>query len=175
MTHTKISINRAPVLNLWATVVAELLGYKKGEALSLAKALTGQTAAHHAEELGIAKTPEKKGQEGKKKKERGAMPLRFLAKEILVVDTSDGIRAVRKGKPIEPESVERYLKSKFGDALSEVRAAMEELAKSVTPKELRANAYKLYGQFMPQVPTGVQGWGAKGELDVARIRALAKK
>ena len=82
---------------------------------------------------------------------------------------------VSKDKLIEPEAVEKYLKTKFGDAVPQVRAAMEELAKSVPPKELRAKAYTLYGQFTPQVPTGMQGWGARGELDVARIRALCKK
>ena len=173
MPNKTISINRAPVLNLWAAVVAERLGYKKGEALSLAKALTGQTAQRHAQELGIAEAP--KSEKGKKKKEIGAVPLRFLGKEILVIHTPEGIRAVSKDKPIEPESVEKYLKSKFGDALPEVRAAMQELAKSVSPKELSANAYKLYGQFTPQVPTGMPGWGAKGELDISRIRALIRK
>lgn len=175
MAHTKISINRAPVLNLWAAVVAERLGYKKGEALSLAKALTGQTAQKHAQELGIAESSKEKSPKGKKKKEPGVVPLRFLGKEILVIDTPDGIRALSKGKPIEPQSVEKYLNSKFGDALPEVRAAMQELAKSVPPKELKAKAYSLYGQFTPQVPTGMQGWGAMGELDVHRIQALSKK
>jgi len=174
MSNDKIMINRAPVLNLWTAVVAERLGYKKGEALSLSKALTGQTAQRHAQELGIAEASES-NEPKTKKKTIGAVPLRFLGKDILVIDTPDGIRAVNKDKPIEPESVEKYLKSKFGDDLPRVRAAMEGLAKSVRPKELRANAYKLYGQFTPQVPTGMQGWGAKGELDVAQIRRLAKK
>jgi hypothetical protein len=175
MAHKTISINRAPVLNLWAAVVAERLGYKKGEALSLAKALTGQTAQRHAKELGIAEASEEKPRKGNKKKQTGAVPLRFLGKEILVMDTPEGIRAVGKDKLIEPESVEKYLKSKFGDALPEVRAAMEQLAKSVPPKELRAKTYSLYGQFTPQVPAGMEGWGAKGEHDVNRIQELSKK
>lgn len=170
-----IAINRAPVLNLWAAVVAERLGYRKGEALSLSKALTGQTAQRHARELGITNPSEEKGTKAKKKKVTGAVPLRFLGKEIMVIDTPQGIRALSKDKPIEPESVEKYLKTKFGDALPDARAAMEELAKSVPPKQLQSKAYNLYGQFTPQVPTGMQGWGAKGELDLARIRALVKK
>ena len=60
----------------------------------------------------------------------------FFRKQILVVRTKEGIRAVSKGEPIKPESVERYLQSKFGEALPEARAAMEQLAKSLPPKAL---------------------------------------
>jgi hypothetical protein len=35
MTQNKIQINRAPVLTLWASVVAERLGFNHDEALSL--------------------------------------------------------------------------------------------------------------------------------------------
>src|SRR3712207_7936056 len=41
-----------------------------------------------------------------------------------------------KGKAGTPQSVERYLQGKFGDALGEVRGAMEDLASSVPPAEL---------------------------------------
>jgi hypothetical protein len=33
--------NRAPVLTLWAAVVAEVLGFEHGEALTLGRAVTG--------------------------------------------------------------------------------------------------------------------------------------
>jgi hypothetical protein len=44
MANKKIKINRAPVLTLWAAVVAERMGYNKGEALTLAKAVAGLNA-----------------------------------------------------------------------------------------------------------------------------------
>ena len=44
MTKRRVEINRAPVLCLWAFVVARRLGYKKDEALTLAKGVTGLTA-----------------------------------------------------------------------------------------------------------------------------------
>ena len=173
----KISINRAPVLTLWATVVAERLGYKHAEALTLAKALTGSTAQGHGQALGIYTPKEKKGE---KKKAKESKPLevssqQFLAKKIPVVRTADGLRAMSNGQPIQPESVERYLASKFGDALPDARDAMQELALSVPPKELGASAYALYGLFTPKVASGTQGWGAKGELDIDLIRSLANK
>lgn len=173
----KISINRAPVLTLWATAVAERLGYKHDEALTLAKALTGSTAQAHGQALGIY-TPKAKGEKKESAKEVKAPKVyfeQFLAKRLALVKTKEGVRAVSNGQPIKPESVERYLVSKFGEALPEAREAMEKLAKSVPPKELATSAYRLYGTFAPKVASGTQGWGAKGELDLDVVRGLAKK
>jgi len=39
MAQEPILINRAPVLTLWSSVVAERLGFDRKEALSLAKAV----------------------------------------------------------------------------------------------------------------------------------------
>jgi hypothetical protein len=50
---------------------------------------------------------------------------------------------------------------------------MEELCHAFPPKKLAARAFSLYERFRPQIPEGVRGWGAKGELDLDRIRALA--
>jgi hypothetical protein len=48
-----ISINRAPVLTLWAAVVAERLGFEHDEALTLGKAVPGLTAQSKGQRLGI--------------------------------------------------------------------------------------------------------------------------
>ncbi|MFP5512499.1 MAG: hypothetical protein ACLGJC_05410 [Alphaproteobacteria bacterium] len=57
--HRKIMINRAPVLTLWATVVAERLGLDHDEALTMGKALSGLTAHAKGVRLGIFEpTPE---------------------------------------------------------------------------------------------------------------------
>ena len=71
--------------------------------------------------------------------------------------------------------MERYLASKFGDALDEVRAAMARLAASLPPEELAAGAFELYERFRPAVPRGEAGWGAAGVLDLGRIAALARR
>jgi hypothetical protein len=76
-------------------------------------------------------------------------------------------------QPIPPESVARYLHGKFGDALADVRAAMERLARSLPPERLAVEAFHLYEEFRPEVPAGVKGWGVKGTLDIDRILALA--
>ena len=55
MTNRKFLINRAPVLTLWASVVAERLGFNKDEALSLGKGVAGLTAQSKGRRLGIYK------------------------------------------------------------------------------------------------------------------------
>ncbi len=89
------------------------------------------------------------------------------------MNTEEGMRAVTKSQPIEPDGVERYLESKLGDALAEVRKAMTELASALKPNELAQRGFSLYEQLRPKIPEGVVGWGAKGELDLGRISKLA--
>lgn len=85
------------------------------------------------------------------------------------------MRAVVKDQPVESAGVARYLEEKFGGELSAVRKAMEDLARSFKPAELAARAYGLYERFRPVIPAGVQGWGAKGELDLGLIRSLGSE
>ena len=174
MATDKIKINRAPVPTLWAVVVAERLGYKHAEALTIARALTGLTAQSHGRALGIFQ-PSEKGKAKTKPQIGRTIMLQFLGRQIETVKTKQGVRAVSSGQPIKPESVERYLAGKFGDALPDARDAMENLARTLPPKELSASAYSLYGKFVPKVPAGTKGWGAKGELDLDLIRSLASK
>jgi hypothetical protein len=49
-----IRVNRAPVLTLWAAVVAERLGHPPETALSLASAVAGTAARAKARRLGLA-------------------------------------------------------------------------------------------------------------------------
>jgi hypothetical protein len=86
--------------------------------------------------------------------------------------TEDGVRAVIRDKPIDPSKVASYLEGKFGDDLEAARAAMEDLAGAMKPRELADAAYPLYEQFRPAVPAGKRGWGAKGKLDLELIRSL---
>lgn len=175
MASKKIKINRAPVLTLWATIVAERLGYKKDEALTFGKAVAGLNAQSKGRKLGIyeEKSEEEKEKEDKKKKPSKTEFVEILGRSVPAIKTSQGLRAAIKGEEIDAESVERYLKGKFGDDLDEARSAMEKLAKAYTPKQLESKAYDLYEKFRPEIPEGKQGWGAKGELDLNYIISLA--
>jgi hypothetical protein len=53
----KIRINRAPVLTLWAAVVAERLGFDRDTALTLGQAVAGLSAYAKGVPLGIITQP----------------------------------------------------------------------------------------------------------------------
>jgi hypothetical protein len=57
-----ISINRAPVLTLWAAIVAEQLGFTHDEALTLGRAVAGLNAYSKGKALGIFKPTPKEVQ-----------------------------------------------------------------------------------------------------------------
>ena len=173
MTERNILINRAPVLTLWATTVAERLGFDQNEALSLGKAVAGLTAQSKGRRLGIYKPVPQEVKKARARKRGEEFLIEICGRQVPAINTADGVRAVIKNKPIEPKSVERYLESKFGESLGTVRAAMRDLAKALPPEELATNAFSLYEQFRPAIPEGVTGWGAKGNLDIDRIRSLA--
>ncbi len=173
MTEHKIMINRAPVLTLWATVVAERLGFKPEEALSLGKALAGLAAQSKGRRLGIFKPSPKDLTKARQRKKGEGFQVNLLGRAIPAMNTEEGVRAVAESKPIQPEGVGRYLEGKFGDALAEARKTMMELAKTLEPDDLATRGFALYEQFRPKIPEGVRGWGAKGELDLDPIRTLA--
>ncbi|MGB7296843.1 MAG: hypothetical protein WBC70_14755 [Candidatus Aminicenantales bacterium] len=175
MAREVVSVNRAPVLTLWAGIVAERLGYDREESLSLGKALAGLNAQSKGRHLGIYKPAERpEGVPARKKRLGEAFWVELLGRPIPAIATEHGIRAVAGDRPVEPAGVERYLEGKFGEALQAVRRVMEELARSFDPDELAPQAFSLYERFRPEIPSGVRGWGAKGELDLDRIRELAK-
>ena len=92
-----------------------------------------------------------------------------------IVRTKDGLRAASKGKALDPAAVEKALVAKFGDALEDVRVVLNDLARAYPPNDLALRAFALYEQFRPEIPAGTRGWGAKGTLDLRRIRALATR
>jgi hypothetical protein len=175
VTEHKILINRAPTLTLWATTVAERLGFDKDEALSLGKAVAGLNAQSKGQRLGIFKTVPQEVKKARARKRGEEFFVEICGRQVPAMNTPDGIRAVIDNQPIEAKSAERYLESKFGESLSTVRAAMRDLAKAFKPDQLRTNAFTLYEKFRPAIPEGVRGWGAKGNLDIDRIRSLVKE
>jgi hypothetical protein len=171
-----IAINRAPVLTLWAAVVAERLGFDADEAVTLGRAVAGLNAQSKGRRLGIFAKPAPGEKPAAKKNERAAagedtVPL--LGRAVPIVRTRAGLRAATGGRPDDPAAVHRYLASRFGDALDAAREAMRALARSMPKRELEARAFELYEAFRPGVPAGQRGWGAKGVLDLARVRELA--
>ena len=174
MTAPSISINRAPVLTLWAAVVAQRLGFDEDEALTLGKAVAGLNAQAKGRRLGIFKPHEDKAKKAREKERGQRFLIEVLGRPVPATNTDDGIRAVRGKNPIDPESVRRYLRDKFGDDLKRVESAMQKLARASKAQELAQAAYRLYERFRPDIPAGKKGWGAKGELDLRLMSQLTR-
>jgi hypothetical protein len=170
-----LRINRAPVLTLWAAVVAERLGFDRDEALTLGRAVAGLNAYAKGKRLGIFDPSEDDVSAKRREASEKGFEVQLLNRAIPAVMTPKGIRAVEKGKASSPASVEKYLASKFGEHLAATEKAMVVLAKSQSKTQLAANAYQLYEQFRPDIPAGVKGWGAKGTLDLESIRKAATR
>ena len=175
MTSKTISINRAPVLTLWAAVVAQRLGFAEDESLTRGRAVAGLNAQAKGRRLGIFKPHEEKPKKAREKERGGRFLIEVLGRPVPATNTDDGIRAIRGGKPLDPDSVRRYLEDKFGDDLKAVRSAMQKLAKAYKPQELAHDAYRLYERFRPGIPEGKKGWGAKGVLDLGLSGRLRKE
>ncbi len=169
-----IKINRAPVLTLWAAVVARRLGYDEAAALTLGRALAGLNAQSKGRRLGLYQPAEPTTPRPMARPSTRRLTIPLLGREIPAVQTPQGLRAVTGDQPIDPESVRRYLESKFAQHFGEIRQAMEDLASSFDRQALAEAAYALYEQFRPEVPRGTRGWGAAGELSPERIRRLAQ-
>jgi hypothetical protein len=100
--------------------------------------------------------------------------IELCSRPVPAKNTADGIRALSGRAMVTAEGAESYLETKVGDHLEAARAAMTMLAYAYRPRELAAAAFKLYEEFRPTIPEGVKGWGAKGVLDLRKIRSLTK-
>lgn len=167
-----IVINRAPVLTLWAAVVAERLGQPRDTALTLGRAVAGSTARVKARNIGREEGPSDwETETPRTRQEPVTAPVTLLGKEIRLLPNEDGeLRAADGDKPADPANVERYIAKAFGEYLAEVRGAMEELASRYEPAELNRIGFRLYEKFRPDVPYGNEGWGRKAVLDIEKIR-----
>jgi hypothetical protein len=171
--NASIKVNRAPVLTLWAAVVAERLGFDRDEALTLGRAVAGLTAYSKGVRLGIYEPTAEDARERRQRLAEGEeLQVDLLGRAVPAVATPDRLRATSKGRPVDPVSVERYLAGKLGDRLDEVRLAMTRLAASLPPAQLARRAFGLYERFRPEVPADEAGWGKAGLLELERITGL---
>ena len=84
------------------------------EALILGKALAGLNAQAKGRRLGLFKPHEEKAKKAREK-ERGQRFLIEVCGPVSATNTDDGIWAIRGSKPIDPDSVRRYLGDKLGE------------------------------------------------------------
>ncbi|MBP0444098.1 hypothetical protein J8J14_04840 [Roseomonas sp. SSH11] len=169
-----IRINRAPVLTLWAAIVAERLGHPPDTALSLGSHVAGTAARAKARRLGL---DEVSAREEPRAASVAEERQRLLGREIAVTRDDGGMLMADAGdgRPVPAEPARAYLARAFGPRLAEARGAMEALAAGFSPEELNRIGFRLYEAFRPEVPPDIKGWGAKGSLDLQKIRSAGEQ
>ena len=167
--EAEILVNRAPVLTLWAAVVAERLGHDADAAITLGRAVAGSSARVKARAIGLEEKHEEAGKRAPGKV-ASHQTVRLLGRDIPVVEQKGSLYALDHDKAASPRSAQTYVSGAFAEHLPAVRRAMEALADSLPPDELNRIGFRLYEHFRPAVPAGAGGWGKKGVLDLGRIK-----
>ncbi|KAG9047482.1 hypothetical protein FS837_002128 [Tulasnella sp. UAMH 9824] len=176
--------NRAPVMTAWATVVAERMGFKREEALSIASVYTEMNAASKGVSIGIY-APSKNDEYAS----GSTQPFVELMGRKPVLERDNGQwRGIIKGSPVDPASSDTksksllvrylihyqpfgYIQRCFRQTTPAVMGAMRLLAHAYSAKELNEIGYSLYCDFRPEST----GWGKKAEMKMETILALRKR
>src|SRR3954464_15787454 len=94
-----IRVNRAPVLTLWATVVAERLGFDRDAALTLGRAVASSSAQMKGRALGIYEPSEEEPSKAAEERREHLKPhetfgVRLLGRTVPAIHTPGGIRGM---------------------------------------------------------------------------------
>ena len=165
---SEIRVNRAPVLTLWAAIVAERLGHDADAAITLGRAVAGSSARVKARAIGL----EEKREDGNVRdaaKPAVRQTVHLLGRDVPVAEQKGSQYALDHDKPASSRPAHAYVEKAFGAHLPAVRKAMEALADSLPPEELNRIGFRLYEHFRPEVPAGAAGWGKRGVLDLKQI------
>ena len=177
-----IVINRAPVLELWASCVAQFLHPSASweTCLSVGGAIAIITAISKGRSIGKINKPDpgdsqKKGEERKAKAEKEGFDELEVMSFKLKLD-NDGNALVR-GKA--KKAGEEALIKKYGGAeqYQKVKDAFQGALKAWNDQkdDLNSRAFHFYEDFRPSVKPGQQGWGRKGRLSLQTIRDVVER
>ena len=99
--RSSVMINRAPVLTLWAAVVAEMLGFDYDEALTLGRAVAGLNAYSKGVALRLFQPTPKAIREQRQKLRRDeVVTVDLLPRAMPARYTDDGLRALSNDRPL---------------------------------------------------------------------------
>src|SRR5207248_10843166 len=119
MSAKTIAINRAPVLTLWAAVVAERLGFDEDASLTLGRAVAALNAQSKGRRLGIFKPKAKEAEKPRPEVSAETSRVGVCGRTVLARNTEQGLRAVLGGKLIRPDAVRNYLELAIGADLGQ--------------------------------------------------------
>ena len=169
-----VTINRAPVLELWGACITQTLHPSLAwpTCLSVRSAISTLAAISKGRSIGKIDKPdstEKPAKQQKRKKEQA---------ELEVVDIMTFHLKLKDGLAVvgdQPKKAnEDTLKKKYGndENYDKVRKAMLEALEGWKGKEeeLNKRGFHMYEDLRPSVAPGQKGWGRKGELSLKRIR-----
>jgi hypothetical protein len=107
--YTALMINSAPVLTLWATVVAEMLGFEYDEALTLGRAVAGVNAYSKGVALGLFQSTPRGVREQRQKLRRDkVVAVDLLHRAVPARHTEEALGALSNDRPISAECVKKY-------------------------------------------------------------------
>ncbi|KAI7088081.1 hypothetical protein KC356_g3573 [Hortaea werneckii] len=171
-----ITINRAPVLELWASCVTQFIysSVSWETRLSVGGAISTITAVAKGRSVGTIEKPDP-GKAEERRRERQQKAENEQLEDIEVMGfhlrLKDG-QALVGDKP--KAGNEGALSKKFGQNQYEMaKRAFQDALDSWKGREseLDREAFKMYEDFRPTVPRGQKGWGRKGQLDLESVKS----
>ncbi|KAJ3028771.1 hypothetical protein HDV00_010032, partial [Rhizophlyctis rosea] len=157
---TPITINRSPILCLWATVVAERIGYPWREAMSLGKGVQSMLCHSRSQSL----TPSRARPTAPTLTSHTTLLTYFSHLTIPITPPHiTPIRALdpKTLSPVDPTATHWYLLSSFGPRFEDAKRAFQIVASRMGVDEVRGRAWEVYVRVRPET-----GWGGRGEVDL---------
>jgi hypothetical protein len=149
------TLNRFPLLGLWAEEAARRLGYRRDEAESLGHAYAVLYAIRANRRPKSAQEAAKKA--AKEHKHPAARQVHFGGDDLDVTSADGHVRGkVGGGKPQTPASYESSVEGKFPAGYYErLRKAFRRVLRTVPPRQLRGRlVYDLYDEWKRQCGVG---------------------
>lgn len=171
-----IFINRAPVLDLWASCVTRFM-YPDLEwktCLSAGSAISALCAVAKGKAIGTVGDRSEASKDDSKQKKEGD-DTENISVMSFNLQVRDGLVLVGGNRKKDNEEAQR---KKFGaDEYERLKGVFKEVLS--TWKDDREGLHKIafgfYEKFRPNVAAGQKGWGRKGELSLSKIREVARK
>ena len=182
-----VIINRAPVLTLWAAVLAHLGPAKLPwlSSLTVGKAVAAMLAQSRGRSLGLFEPSADRGRKRQKtpeEKEREEADVQVLGIKVHIARVDGHVYATISNKPVNAPQCDRYVHQHFGANRPRVIAVMKYLTHCILARGADGEAdvtgrysFTVYEQIRPTLANGqAPGWGQKGELDLKKMVLIAK-
>jgi hypothetical protein len=173
-----ITINRAPVLELWASCVAHLTypSLPWPTCLSIGAAISTITAISKGRSIGKIQKPDPGEAAAKKRKpEQSKANLDEVDVMGFTLHVDGDGQAMVGDKP--KKGNEEALKKKYGlENFEHAKRAFEDALQTWKGKEddLNSGAFHMYEDFRPTVAAGQKGWGRKGVLNLETVKKAVR-